>query len=128
MTRLAILACIGVMLAVTVLPTLRSYLRQQAEIDQTQALIASRSVEVGELQAQRRQWNDPAYVEQQARARLKFVRPGEKSYSVVDPPSASGQDATAASGPLTGRADTWYGQVWQSMVLADNSTALTPSK
>ncbi|HET7475482.1 MAG TPA: septum formation initiator family protein [Dermatophilaceae bacterium] len=116
MARIAILACIGVMLAVTLLPTLRSYLRQQGQIASLQEQVREQTGTVEALLRERRQWNDPAYVEQQARDRLKFVRPGEKSYSVIDAPAAVGSGDPASA---TGRAATWYDRVWESMVLAE---------
>ena len=47
---------------------------------------------VEELQKEQARWSDNAYVEQQARERLKFVKIGDRSYTVIDgdPPSGSG--------------------------------------
>ena len=65
------------MLAVTLVPTLRSYLQQQNEYSALQAKVR-RAAPYGRPADPRAgaQWNDPAYVEQQARERLKFVRAG----------------------------------------------------
>jgi cell division protein FtsB len=128
---MAVLASIAIMLAVTLVPTLRSYLRQQGEIDAMRATVARQRAAVDGLREQKAQWADPAFVEQQARERLKFVKVGEKSYTVIDatPPAASGTDPKVASVPAaSGRNHPWYGQLWQSMVIADTPAAATTGK
>ena len=67
---MAILACILVMLAVTLVPTLRSYLQQQSEYSALQAKVTEQRHTVDQLTRERAHWNDPAYVEEQARERL----------------------------------------------------------
>jgi hypothetical protein len=114
------------MLAITLIPALRSTLNQQGQISGLRDRIAQQRGAVADLQAEQRRWDDPAYVEQQARERLKFVRPGEKSYTVIDGEAtsavigganiASPAHASAANIP-------WYGELWRSMVIAD-----TPAK
>ena len=37
-----------------------------------------------DLEDQRARWDDPSYVETQARERLYYVKPGEFSYLVID--------------------------------------------
>ena len=83
---------------------------------------------VAALQDQVKRWDDPAYVEQQARERLKFVRPGETAYQVIGAEKLLGD-------PLAGRARVispnrgdhsvpWYGRMWSSIVIADRACAL----
>ena len=126
---MAILASIFVMIAVTLVPTLRSYLRQQGEIQAMQRKVAQQSRTVDALRAQRAQWDDPAYIQQQARERLKLVKVGERSYTVLDaaPAARQSNDPKVASLPASsGRNHPWYGQLWESMVIADNPPASTP--
>ena len=75
--RSCVLASIFVLLAVTLVPTLRSYLRQQGDIDALRGAGGEQRQGREELQKEQARWNDPAYVEQQARERLKFVKVGE---------------------------------------------------
>ena len=82
--RMLVLASIFVLLAITLVPTLRSYLRQQGDIEALREQVAGQRVTVEELQREQARWNDPAYVEQQARERLKFVKVGDSSYTVID--------------------------------------------
>ena len=134
---MAILACILVMLAVTLVPTLRSYLQQQNQYSALQAKVTEQRHTVEQLTRERAQWDDPAYVEQQVRERLKFVRPGERSYTVIDAdpaPVHTTDPKVAAAAPQDVQNSPWYGQLWQSMAIADRpagkgdaSSSSTPS-
>ncbi len=56
---------------------------------------------------------------QQARQRLKFVKPGEKSYTVLDPePDAGNRDPLAAIASSDEELP-WYQGVWESARTAD---------
>ena len=122
------------MLAVTLMPTVRSTLSQQSEINALRNDLGQKRATVAAMQQQQRQWNDPAFIEQQARERLKFVRVGETSYTVIDaevaPPRVAGPKI-AAPARATNVSSPWYGQLWQSMVIADTPTKVavkTPVK
>ena len=74
------------MLVVSYASSLRAYLEQRqqiAELERSRSpqSQASRSTTSS---ARSERWDDPAYVEQQARERLGFVMPGEIGYSVLD--------------------------------------------
>jgi cell division protein FtsB len=122
---LAILASILVILAITIIPALRSTINQQAEIRELRQRIALQRQNVASLQQEQLNWTDPAYVEQQARERLKFVRAGERSFTVIDgeePPDLTGGAQIAAPERTSGGEAPWYGKLWQSMVIADLRT------
>ena len=122
---MAVLASIFVMLAVTLVPTLRSTLKQRSQISDLRSQLAQQGRTVAALQREQRQWTDPAYVEQQARERLKFVRAGETSYTVIDAdpvPTGAGGPAVAAPLRASTAASPWYGELWQSVVIADAGT------
>jgi cell division protein FtsB len=121
---MAILASIFVMLAVTLVPTVRSTLNQRSQINDLRGQLVQQGEKVAALRQEERQWSDPAYVEQQARERLKFVRVGETSYTVIDAESvpADAPGPTAAAHAHTSSANIpWYGQLWESLVIADTS-------
>jgi cell division protein FtsB len=134
--RLAILASIFLLLAMALFPALRSTLSQQGQINGLRDRIAQQRASVTSLQQEQQKWTDPAYVEQQARERLKFVRVGEKSFTVIDgetTPDLTGGAQIAAPAQSSAKIP-WYGQLWQSMVIADTPSAdvggqpsLTPS-
>ena len=118
MRRLVVLGVVAVVLAVLLAPAMRSYVAQRRQIDALTARVAAQRDEVVDLQRQRDAWDDPAYVRAQARDRLKFVMPGERAYTVIDPapiarPSARAVQVVAAP---AGRA--WFGSLWESAKIA----------
>jgi hypothetical protein len=111
-----------VLLAVALIPALRSTLSQQGQINGLRDRIAQQRQTVAALQQEQQKWSDPAYVEQQARERLKFVRVGERSFTVIDgetAPDLSGGAQIATPAKTSAANIPWYGQLWQSMVIAD---------
>ncbi|WP_270886172.1 FtsB family cell division protein [Pedococcus sp. 5OH_020] len=117
--RAVVLASILVLLAVTLVPTLRSYLHQQGEIDALRGQVSAQRADVAALQKEQARWNDDAYVVQQARERLKFVKVGEKSYTVIDGKPSTRSLPGATSSTQDSSKAPWYGQLWDSVVAAD---------
>jgi len=71
-------------LAVIVLaPNLRILIDQQQAIAQLQAEVDAAQASVDDLTDNAARWDDPAYIESQARDRLYYVYPGEVSYLVI---------------------------------------------
>ncbi|KGN36463.1 FtsB family cell division protein [Knoellia subterranea] len=110
------LAVVLLFLVVLVAPTLRAYVQQRSDISALRDKVAQQKVTVEELQKEQARWEDPAYVEQQARTRLKFVKPGEKSYTVLDP-EVDQRDPSVAH--VRESTDPWYDTIWSSMQAAD---------
>lgn len=123
------------MLAVTLVPTLRSVLAQRGDAAALQQNIRQQQDSVAGLNRKAALWKDPDYIEVQARERLKFVRIGDRAYSVIDPSRslARGETTTGAgsndptrpvvSAPLANDAAPWYGKAWQSIQIADRPAA-----
>lgn len=103
-------------LVILVAPTLRAYWQQQSDISALRDKVAEQKVAVDKLKSEQARWADPAYVEQQARTRLKFVKAGEKSYTVIDPKPDKDGPAVAHAGAST---DPWFDTIWSSMQAAD---------
>jgi hypothetical protein len=78
---------------------------------------------VSSLQSQVARWNDPAYIEAQARNRLLFVLPGEYSYLVI--PEA-GVDVGTTTAPISKHIQTtkidWVQALTSSILRAGLST------
>ena len=123
--RVVVLASIMVLLAVTLVPTLRSYLRQQGEIEALRGQVNEQRQGVSDLQKEQARWNDDAYVMQQARERLKFVKVGEKSYTVIDGKPTTKRLPGVASVSASSSDHPWYGQLWESVQVADAGPAAT---
>ncbi|MBK8470221.1 MAG: septum formation initiator family protein [Actinomycetales bacterium] len=119
------LGSILLVLLLTLGPTVHSLVRQRGEIARLQTSVAEQEVDNAALRAEQERWKDPAYVEQQARDRLKFVKVGDRSYTVIDPEEAARPAVTGASvaAPKANGSAPWYGQLWQSIQLADRPTA-----
>jgi len=89
----AVLAALGLVVAALVVlaPSLKTFFEQRQEIARLEAEVAAAQQQVDELGAEITRWSDPAYVESQARDRLYYVFPGERSYLVVGDEGASAQ-------------------------------------
>lgn len=133
--RLAALGAVFVLLAIMIVPTLRAYLQQRAEYAALTEQVARQQQTLTAGQQQLTRWDDPTYVEQQARERLKFVRPGETAYQVIGAEKLLGDSLAGRSRvvvPNQGDDSTpWYGKMWTSIVIADrpdvdDTVQLTP--
>lgn len=125
--RLVILGVLVTFCAVILAPTVRAYIHQRSQISSLQEQITQQRSTVKDLQQEKQDWQDPKYVEAQARERLKFVMPGDTSYTTID-----GDEHAKASRPESGIAAVpdkvrssrpWYGEVWESFVIADSGDA-----
>ncbi len=112
-----------VLLAIMLVPPLRAYLDQQQQYRDLQAKVSRQEQSVSDLQARSQRWNDPIFVEQQARERLQYVRPGETAYTVVGAESLQEQ---AGAGRISvvnparrDESSAWYARMWESARLVD---------
>jgi cell division protein FtsB len=112
-----VLGGVLVVLAVLLAPALRSYVGQRQDIAALEQQVAEQRAAVAKLERQRAAWDDPAYVTAQARSRLKFVLPGEKAYTVIDPgPEPSSAAGQVKAAVRTARQDrSWFGNLWGSL-------------
>ncbi|MGL4175118.1 MAG: FtsB family cell division protein [Dermatophilaceae bacterium] len=121
MRRVAALLTIVAFLTVLLGPTVAAWLGQRADIAALRDQVAEQQRDVAALETERERWRDPAYVEQQARERLKFVKPGERSYTVIDPEPATGTVDPVPDVVVAGEPDLpWYAAVWESAQTADS--------
>ncbi|MCK0113850.1 septum formation initiator family protein [Ornithinimicrobium sp. F0845] len=117
----ALIVLIG-FLALFLTPTLRGYLDQRAAISKAEQQIAAEQEDIARIESELERWEDDAYVEQQARERLRFVKPGEVAFTVLDDTGEQLSEPLPGMTPLT--EDThahrpWFGQVWESVVTAN---------
>jgi cell division protein FtsB len=109
-----------VLLAIIVGPTLKAYIGQKQQISALREQVTAQEKVVDELKAEQARWQDPAYVEQQARQRLKFVKVGEKAYTVLDPEDTQ---AIAPGMAQASKDSAWYATIWSSLEAADAPAA-----
>ncbi|CAN5169272.1 hypothetical protein BH09ACT11_BH09ACT11_02610 [soil metagenome] len=121
--RMAVFTLVLLVLAMSFASSVKAYVDQRASIDAVEADIASREAEIDDLSAQIGRWNDPAYVEQQARERFGYVKAGETAWAVLDgkgnriEPTATLTDPTEVGQTSS---DPWWSGAWDSVEVAGN--------
>lgn len=101
--------------------TLRNWIDQRQQLSQLRQENQDRTAAVADLQHQVRQWDDPAFVESQARSRFGWVMPGEVGYVVIDD---TGKPATAkpkATDKAGSDQTPWWTELRRSIESADRS-------
>lgn len=105
--RTLVLVAVFLAMALMLALPVRSWLTQRSQLDELQSQIDAAYGRVAVLQETQRQWQDPAFIEAQARLRLNMVRPGEMGMIVDD--QSSSQAPTGDAPPAT-----WYDRLWRS--------------
>lgn len=114
-----------VLTVVVLAPSLRIFVQQQQQLAQLRTQVEQQRAGVKDLKGERARWDDPSYVEAQARERLNYVYPGEFSYLVID----DGSTVTTSDGqPISASVQTTQVD-WVRMLLSSVFTAgLTEAK
>jgi cell division protein FtsB len=73
-----------VLTIVVLAPSLRTLVDQQNQLAALRASVAEHQDAVTALEGDIARWDDPAYIEAQARDRLVYVYPGDYTYLVID--------------------------------------------
>lgn len=119
--RWVVLGSVLILLAVMLVPTGKSWYDQRQRLGELQVQVAKQEDNVADLRRERELWEADEYVEAQARKRLKFVKPGERTYTVVDP-SAQPPDIDPETGTVTPPStQPWYEQMASSAQAADTA-------
>ncbi|MEO7147582.1 MAG: septum formation initiator family protein [Terrimesophilobacter sp.] len=114
-----------VLTVVVLAPSLKIFVEQQQQIAQLKSDLHEQKAGVKDLKDQRARWDDPSYIEAQARERLNYVYPGEYSYLVID----DGNTVSAGDGqPISDKVQATKVD-WVRMLLSSVLTAgLTDAK
>ncbi|WP_144719312.1 FtsB family cell division protein [Agrococcus jejuensis] len=117
---LLVVASLVVVGAFTLAPSIGLLLEQRQTIADLQQQVADQQESVDDLGDQVAQWDDPAYIEAQARDRLFYVYPGETAYVVIDDrgPAESVEQAPAFTTDLVESQGDWVQAGIASVVLA----------
>src|SRR4051812_34434857 len=116
-SRAAVLAIAVCAVVLTLAVPLQQYLAQRAQLSDLVAQERAERARVAALEQQQARWNDPAYVREQARERLHFVKPGETAYVIVDP-TPQPQPKAIAAPKVQKKEGPWYGQLWSTVTTA----------
>jgi cell division protein FtsL len=120
-SRAAVLVLVVAVLMVSYASSMKAFLQQRAHINDLQDQIAERQENIDALEAEKKRWSDPAYIEQQARARLGYVMPGEKTYLVLDENGQALKPQSDLDDPdevLSTTRTPWWSDAWASVELA----------
>jgi cell division protein FtsB len=112
-TRATLLAVVICMLVLTLAYPLRLYLRQQSKLSQLARTNAQTQAQVDQLRTAVGRYDDQAWVEDEARRRLHYIKPGERAYLMPAPPTPAPQNSTRNGGSGSGSA--WYGRLWSEI-------------
>jgi cell division protein FtsB len=115
-----VLLLVLAVLAVSYASSARAWLRQRNEIADLTAQINASQAAIDDLQQEKRRWDDPAYIKQQAHERFGWVMPGETGYRVIgDDGKTIGSDGSELADPVApAPADDseWWRNAWLSVV------------
>lgn len=120
--RAVVLVLVVAALVVSSVVPLRAYFEQRAALTSLREQTKEQEQRVAALEAQKMRWDDPAYVEAQARQRLHFVMPGEVGYVVLEPDEAPDPEVVRQR-EIAAATDPWYSTLWGSVQEADTVPA-----
>ena len=135
--RLVVLLIVIGALVISYGSSLRAYLRQNAQIAQYNARIANLKATIASGNQQLKRGKDPAYIEQQARLRLGWVKVGQTPYVVLGTdgqPLDTSSELDASPPSVTHAPVAWWSKEASSLANADNpptppkTNKSTPSK
>ena len=109
-----------IVLAVVVLaPSLRILVEQQQQIAQLRTAVENEKNKVEELDENVARWEDPAYIESQARDRLNYVYPRDYTYLVIDDgKTVQTDDGAPISGEIQETRVDWMNSMLTSLFTA----------
>jgi cell division protein FtsB len=117
--RTMLVAAMALFLVVILASPFQTYLNRRASVASSERQQRDLAARVAQLQAQNDLWQDPAYVERQARVRLQYIRPGDTLYTVLDAQGQPLQPAAGVAAPAKpakiGRQPSWNTMLWSSV-------------
>jgi cell division protein FtsB len=114
-TALALVVLFVVVLA----PSLKVLLEQRQQIAALEQQVEDAENSLEELTEERARWDDPTYIEAQARERLNYVFPGDHSYVVLDDSSTEPtQNGQPVSGSIQSTQVDWLTSMLASVYTA----------
>ena len=81
---MAVITVVLAVLVVSYASSMKAYLQQRGQINSLHSEIAQSRKDITALEREKKRWNDPAYVKDQATRRFGWVLPGEVAYQVID--------------------------------------------
>lgn len=119
--RALVLGAVLTLLAVVLAPPLHRYLGARGALQQAEQQRGEAQQQLAQLKHQLAQWDNPAYIEQQARDRLQYAMPGDTVYVVIRPGEQTGLGAQQQrdTEPVQIPGGTWNERLWGSVLTSD---------
>ncbi|MER7169770.1 septum formation initiator family protein, partial [Micromonospora sp. NPDC000207] len=118
--RATVLFAVLIALALAYTYPVRVYLDQRADIERIEAAQAAQRELIERREVEVAKWQDPAFIESEARRRFYMVYPGEVPVIVLNDPTGAARDAgVPRSAGQPERPDPWYDTLWSSIRAAD---------
>jgi cell division protein FtsB len=113
--RAVILLSVMVLLIASYTSALHTWWAQRQEVQETRAEIVMRREAIRDLENTKRRFDDPAFIERQARERFGWVMPGEVGYRVIGIDGTIQGEIPAPSTLPEEKKVRWYDVVWSSV-------------
>ncbi len=116
-----VLLLVVAVLMVSYASSMRAFLDQRSHMAQLRASIAESQTNIEQLEREKQRWEDPAYVELQARERFGWVMPGEIGFQVIDAngkPLTEGPSLTDPDAAPDFDRPEWWQTAWSSVEVA----------
>lgn len=110
-----VLLSVVLLLVASYTSALHAWWDQRGEIQSAKAEIVQRRDAIDKLEDTKKRFEDPAYIEQQARARFGWVMPGEVGYRVIGSDGIVQGDVPTLDAPPTTGQKAWYDTLWGSV-------------
>jgi cell division protein FtsB len=112
--RMIVLTIVTLVVISFLVPTVRTYMQQRAELSALSAEITEEQQRQEELYSELARWDDPQFVQRQARERINLMVPGERRYHVIGDLDTVEIHTDSAEG-ATDDAD-WADDLWESVI------------
>jgi cell division protein FtsB len=122
--RAAILAVALASVALALALPFKIWVAQRGQIHALEAQTQQQKQQVAALQHQQQEWQDPAYIEQQARLRLHYAMPGETTYVVLGRAPQHKSTPKKASPVVAATSGPWFSRLWQTVQAAGAATTV----
>lgn len=112
--RMIVLTVVTLVVISFLVPTVRTYLHQRAEVAELSDQIAAEEERQAELYSTLQRWDDPEFVRQQARERINLVMPGERRYHIMG--DLTETDVENVADEVSEDETEWTDALWESVV------------
>jgi cell division protein FtsB len=113
--RALVLGTLVVLLMVLLASPLDRYFGSRSDVEHASQQLRSDQAQLAQLTKQRQRWEDPGYIQQQARLRLQYAMPGDTVYIVTGTGQQSGIARSSAKGDTEPAGGAWNQRLWETV-------------